>query len=200
MDYNIGNVTSGPDAALVMLAFLQADVKVTNSEYRRELSTLGQELHFIRDINCNGLRTSQDRGELETDGHQASCFSAPLRDIQPVADLYWPGNGADVAAVQRVAQELRDIAAHLEHSVVARATQSLSNNISNSPSDTWKAHLSQEVDRVMRQGVNLNDIPQERVMVALTFTLVRGVCETTPRVLRKLFDMALQYIRAGGAR
>lgn len=64
----------------------------------------------------------------------------------------------------------------------------------------WEDHLSLEVDRVMRQGVSLKDLAQEQVMVALTLTLVKGVCEQAPRLLRNLFNTALQYIshaRAG---
>ncbi|KAM9351830.1 BH3 interacting domain death agonist [Symphorus nematophorus] len=198
---NLGNVTSGQDAALVILAFLQADCNVINPEYRKELSILGQEIIHARDINCNGLKKDPlDDGDLETDGHLPSCVSPSLHGIQPSVDLQRPGNHADVAALQRVAEELRDIAARLEHSVVAHATQNLSRNISNSPSEEWKAHLSWEVDRVMRQGMNLNDIPQERVIVALTLTLVKGVCERAPRLLRNLFDMALQYISPVKAR
>lgn len=45
------------------------------------------------------------------------------------------GNRAEAAALQQVAEELREIAAQLEHNVVARATQNLSRNMSSSPSD-----------------------------------------------------------------
>ena len=53
---------------------------------------------------------------------------------------------------------------------------------------------------MMRQGVGLEHLPQERVFVALTLTLVRGVCEQAPRLLRNLFHTALQYISPTRAR
>ena len=92
MDIYHGNVTGGQDAALVMLAFLQADCEVTK-EYEKELSTLGQEIQLTRDINYNALREDyQDVvGDLETDGHQASYTANSLHDIQPSVDLQWPG-------------------------------------------------------------------------------------------------------------
>lgn len=45
------------------------------------------------------------------------------------------GNHGDAAALQQVAEALRDIAAQLEHNVVAQATQNLSRNIMTSPCD-----------------------------------------------------------------
>lgn len=58
----------------------------------------------------------------------------------------------------------------------------------------WKDHLRQEVEKLLRQGVILEQLPQERVIVALTLTLVKGVCEQAPRLLRNIFYTALHYI------
>lgn len=52
----------------------------------------------------------------------------------------------------------------------------------------------------MRQGVGLRDLAQEKVVVALTLTLVKGVCEKAPQLLRNLFNVALQYVSMGGNR
>ncbi|TMS05232.1 hypothetical protein E3U43_004482 [Larimichthys crocea] len=137
-------------------------------------------------------------GCLETDGHLSSSITAALHDIQPSVELRPQGNHAGAAAIQQVAEGLRDIAAQLEHDVVARATQNLSRNLSNSPSAQWGEHIIQEVNRVMRQGVvGLQHVPQEQVIVALTLTLVKGVCEQAPRLLRILFNVALQCISWG---
>lgn len=45
------------------------------------------------------------------------------------------GNNVDAAALQRIAEELREIADQLEHNVVAQAAQNLRRNISSSPSE-----------------------------------------------------------------
>lgn len=58
----------------------------------------------------------------------------------------------------------------------------------------WRHHLNWEVERVMRAVVGLEYLPQERVIVALTLTLVKGVCQQAPQLLRNLFYTALQYI------
>ncbi|XP_044049388.1 BH3 interacting domain death agonist [Siniperca chuatsi] len=196
---DLGNLTSCQNAALVILAFLQADCR--NSEYGKELLSLGQEINLTWDISCNGPRKNAlDDGELETDGHPAICKAPSLEDIQPSVELQRPWNHAEAAALQQVAEGLREIAAQLEHNVVAQATQNLSRNISNSPSEQWKDHLTWEVDRVIRQGVGLEHLPQERVIMALTLTLVKGVCEQAPRLLRNLFNTALQYISLPMAR
>ncbi|XP_049429352.1 BH3 interacting domain death agonist isoform X2 [Epinephelus fuscoguttatus] len=196
---DLGSLTSGQNAALLIFAFLQADCR--SSEYEEELFSLGKDLHLTRDINFNGPRKDVlDDGDLETDGHLCSCIApADIHDIQPSPELQWPRNQAEAAAIQQVAEGLREIADQIEHNVVARATQNLSKNIFTSPSE-WKDHLTQEVVRVMRQGVGLEHLPQERVMMALTLTLVKGVCEQAPRLLRTLFNTALQYVSSGRAR
>lgn len=58
----------------------------------------------------------------------------------------------------------------------------------------WKAHLSVEVEWVVKQS-RVFDLPQEMVMMALALTLVKGVCERTPRMLRSLFQTTLQYLQ-----
>uniref|UniRef100_A0A3Q3KU67 BH3-interacting domain death agonist n=1 Tax=Mastacembelus armatus TaxID=205130 RepID=A0A3Q3KU67_9TELE len=60
----------------------------------------------------------------------------------------------------------------------------------------WMNLLTGQVEWVMRQGVGLDHLPQERVIVALTLTLVKGVCEYFPQLLRNLFYTALQFIRS----
>lgn len=64
----------------------------------------------------------------------------------------------------------------------------------------WEGHLFREVSRVMRHSVTLKDVAQEHITVALTLTLVKGVCEQTPRLLRSLFTTTLHYIVHSRAR
>ncbi|XP_070687322.1 BH3 interacting domain death agonist [Pempheris klunzingeri] len=196
---DLGNLISGENAALVCLVFLQADC--SNAEYRKGLLSLGKDMHLTRDINCNGAGTDAlDDGDLETDGYMPSCTSAFPNDFLPVVDLQGLRNHEEAAALQQVAEDLRQIAALLEHNAVARATHNLSRNISTSRYDQWKDHLTQEVERVMSQGVGLEHLHRERVIMALTLTLVKSVCEQTPRLLRRLFNIALQYLNPGRAR
>ncbi|XP_036962697.1 BH3 interacting domain death agonist isoform X2 [Acanthopagrus latus] len=175
---DLGNLRIDQNAALVIFTFLQADCG--DSEYGEELRSLGQEINPNRDINCRGFgEDSSEDGYLES-------------DIQPSVGL--PGNHAEVLV--QIAQELREIAAQLEHSVVAQATQNLSRNINASHStQEWGNYLSTEVERVLRQGLSLNDLPQEHVILALSLTLVKGVCKQAPHLLKNLFNTALQYIR-----
>ncbi|KAM6927151.1 BH3 interacting domain death agonist [Lycodopsis pacificus] len=182
---DLGDLTSGQDVALVILSFLQADCGT--SEYGKELLSLEKDFNLTRDINLNGPRS--DDGDLETDGHVcSSVITAAL------------GNRAETAEIQQLAEGLRGIAEQLQHNVVAEAMQNLSRNISASPSEQWKDHLWWEVDRAMRLGVGLEHLPQQRVIIALTLTLVKGVCERAPRLLRNLFDTVLQYFSPARAR
>ncbi|XP_058502101.1 BH3 interacting domain death agonist isoform X2 [Solea solea] len=181
------SVTSEQSTALVILAFLQSDCR--NCDYRDELVSLGKDFNYTRDINCNGH--FMDDGDLETDGHLPS--SVFQNDILPVVELQRPRNHEAAESLHQVAEELREIAAQIEHNIVAQATRNLRDNISTSPTD-WKNHLEVEVKQLMRQGVGLEHLPQERVLIALTLTLVRGVCEQVPVLLRNLFNAARQYI------
>ncbi|KAM7396389.1 hypothetical protein PAMP_019433 [Pampus punctatissimus] len=182
------NYIIGQNAHLVILTFLQADSRVSN--YDDELCSLGKDLN----LSCNSWVETEDDGGLETDGYLPGRASASLDDIQPSVQLHQPENQAEAAAIQEVAAELREIAAQFEDHIMVHATQNLRKNIISSPYQDWKKHLSQEVDKVMRHGVGLEHLPQERIMVALTLTLVKRVCQETPVLLRCLFSVALQYI------
>ncbi|KAM8891085.1 BH3 interacting domain death agonist isoform 2-T2 [Spinachia spinachia] len=180
--------------ALVAWAFLQADC--ASPGYGRELESLSEDLRLSGNIELGGpARDAPGDGDLETDGHMSRCMTAAPGDIQPSVELQWP----HAEDLQQIAQGLRDIADLFKHNVVAEATDNLGRNISVSPSE-WKDHLTWEVERVMRRGVGLENLPQERVAVALALTLVRGVCEQAPRLLRNLFGAVLQYFKPAQSR
>lgn len=83
---NPGDLTSGQNAAaLVMLAFLQADCRT--SEYEKELLSLCKDLNLTRDID---FKDALEDGDIETDGHLPSRITATLDDIQPSLELQWP--------------------------------------------------------------------------------------------------------------
>ncbi|XP_069018655.1 BH3 interacting domain death agonist isoform X2 [Embiotoca jacksoni] len=194
---DLEQLTRGPNAALVIFSFLQADCR--NPHYSKELLSLGKDLDFTPDINCKGPRIhSLDDGYLETDGH-LPIRQMILSDIQPSVELQWPRDHVEAATIREVALGLREIATRLEDSIVSRATQNLRRNILAS-SYECKRHLAGEVERLMNRGVGLEHLPQERVMVVLTLTLVKGVCEQAPQLLRTLFAAALEYIRRTGTR
>lgn len=194
---DLRGLTRGQNAALVF-AFLQADC--TDFDYRKELLSLAEELNLFQGIRNNGPRPDfMEDGFLETDGHLPCGITGSLGDILPSVDQ-WPRDRMEAAAFLQVAEGLRDIAAQLEQDVVARGIRNLNSHISVSPSEQWNHHLVREVERAMRQGVGLDHLPQERVLMALTLTLVRGVCVQAPRLLRSLFSAALHLISPAGAR
>ncbi|XP_077938127.1 BH3-interacting domain death agonist [Gasterosteus aculeatus] len=183
------------NAALVALAFLQADC--ASPGYGKALNSLREDVLRSRRIDLGGpAGDAPGDGDLETDGHPSSrCITADLGNIMPSVELQLPQ-----ADLHQIAQGLRDIADQFELNVVAEATGNLGRNISASPSEQWKDHLTWEVERAMRRGVGLEHLPQERVAAALALTLVRGVCEQTPRLLRDLFSAVLQYFTPAGRR
>lgn len=84
-----GCLPGSQNAAFVVMAFLQADCRLSenNSEYCSELLSLGKELNLARDFNYNGPGSND--GNLETDGHFPSRIPVNLHDIQPF-ELEWP--------------------------------------------------------------------------------------------------------------
>lgn len=83
------NMSGGQNTALVIFAFLQAGS--SNSEYNKELLSLGSGINLNRDINFNGSRIdTQEEGDLETDGHPMSSPLRSFNDLRPSADLEWP--------------------------------------------------------------------------------------------------------------
>ncbi|CAL8355476.1 unnamed protein product [Lota lota] len=180
---------SGVHNALVFLSFLgQTDCK--SLALQQELDSLGRDLAVTKDYNSNSPY-KWDRGELETDGHIPSNTRALLEELQPQVEL--PANQINAEDLGELTATLREIADQFEQSVLRRATASLAKKLDNSTTNMWTAHLTLEVEWVVKNSRGL-DLPQERVMMALALTLVKGVCERTPRLLRNLFATTLQYL------
>ncbi|XP_077424165.1 BH3 interacting domain death agonist isoform X2 [Vanacampus margaritifer] len=182
---------SEQNATLVLLSFLQADC--SNAQYNTAVNSLGKELKKTWRSSCE-----EEFGVIECDSYLPTTIGS-FDDIEPPVEHYWPGGEGEVRALQEVAAKLREIATQLEQSVVDQAARNLRRNVMSSPSE-WLDLLKNEVQRAMVQGVGLQHLAQERVMVALSLTLVKQVCEHTPQLLRDLFDTALQYIRRPRAR
>ncbi|KAJ3597188.1 hypothetical protein NHX12_003588 [Muraenolepis orangiensis] len=171
--------------ALIFLSFLgQSDCK--NSELQHELQSLSRDLSKLND------------GEIQCDGHSNMAWASGnisdlVGDIHPRVELPSLGNQVDAEALRAVTLELREIADLFERSVLARATESFANKLCNSTINMWKAHLTLEVEWIVKHSQR-SDLPQERVMMALALTLVKGVCVKTPQWLRSLFDTTMQYL------
>ncbi|XP_056138515.1 BH3 interacting domain death agonist [Lampris incognitus] len=181
---------------LVLLSFLhQADC---GADLRREVDSLGKELNFTRgDAPC--IDPAVGDGELQTDGHTPSSIKMLSGGFQPQFEQQQrPINPNEAQALQAVTAELRAIADQLEERVVTQASRNLARNLSNAPVFWWIAHLTLEVEWVLKQGLfcGLENLPQEQVIMALTLSLVKGVCDKAPQLLRNLFNTALQYINS----
>ncbi|XP_072770011.1 BH3 interacting domain death agonist [Nerophis lumbriciformis] len=180
-------LSSEQNAALVVLSFLHADCG--NDEFGQAVVSLGKEL-------TNTWATCRDDdGALEIDGHLPSnSIAAFIDDIEPLVELNWPGGHDEVAALQEVAARLRQISDQFQQHVVDQAARNLHRSIMSTPSDQWLDLLTVEVQRVMRQGVGLEQLPQEKVIMALSLTLVKQVCKHAPRLLGSLFRVALRCV------
>ncbi|XP_063052128.1 BH3 interacting domain death agonist [Engraulis encrasicolus] len=180
---------------LVFLTFLQ-ETGCRNQELKQELLDLETEWKCLQDVNSNGVPSAftdeDDEGELQTDGHSPiPCLRALVQDRPqvrvppPVVPLYDP-------AVRDVARELVHIADQLEDSVMARTTDNLLRSLQKTNYLQWGHHLSHAVDQVhgaLQHSGSLDSLPQERVLLALSLSLIKGVCERTPSLLRDLFHI-----------
>lgn len=85
---------------------------------------------------------------------------------------------------------------------MAQAAENLTKKLQKYSIGRWKHHLALEVEWVKKQGLGpvLDYLPQEKVIMALTLTLVKGVCERAPLLLRNLFSAAVQFINPTVAR
>ncbi|XP_061532890.1 BH3-interacting domain death agonist-like isoform X1 [Phycodurus eques] len=186
---DLTKLASEQNATLVVLSFLQPDCGVSNVQYNKAICSLGKDLTETWMSSCE-----EEYGVIECDGNLPGNIAGSIDDIEPLVELYWPGGEAEARTLQQIAARLREIAAQLEQSVVDQAAQNLRRNVMSSPSEQWLDLLKSEVQRAMMQGVGLEQLPQERVIVALSLTLVKQVCEHTPQLLRDLFNTALQYV------
>ncbi|XP_019749542.1 BH3 interacting domain death agonist [Hippocampus comes] len=190
---DLTKLASEQNATLVVLSFLQADC--SNVQYNKAVYSLGKELTETWRNSCE-----DNDGVIECDCNLPGTIEGSIADIEPLVELYWPGGVGEARALQVVAAQLREIAAQLEQNVVDQSARNLHNNVMSSPSEQWLELLKSEVHRAMMQGVGLDQLPRERVIMALSLTLVKQVCEHTPQLLRDLFNTALQYISPTRAR
>uniref|UniRef100_A0A3Q3VJ22 BH3-interacting domain death agonist n=1 Tax=Mola mola TaxID=94237 RepID=A0A3Q3VJ22_MOLML len=181
----LGNLASGQNTALLVLTFLQADCG--NAEYRKEILSLGQEINLTWDINWNSFREDKD---LETDGHLSTCVTGFGFGVEPSLELQQPGECSTKNILYTKLCAIGDVRVFSLCTVLSPCLR---------PLQEWIDHLSWEVNRLMGQNVTFKDLAQEQVIVALTLTLVKGVCKHTPQLLRNLFNTALRTLNRKGS-
>ncbi|XP_058243570.1 BH3 interacting domain death agonist [Hemibagrus wyckioides] len=180
-----------PSTPLLLLSFLQQSPSLP-CELQRELENLHCEL---RSAAHKGLKDDieypEDHdfgiecdGELQTDGHS---FHRGLHDL-PQADLVLPVHN-EVLMVREVAAELIRMADEFNEIVVSQAAECLAKKLSNSSEEGWWNCLAQGVDGLLKE---MPGVHTERMVMALTFSLVKAVCERTPRLLRGLYNTMTQ--------
>ncbi|TSX17019.1 BH3-interacting domain death agonist [Bagarius yarrelli] len=190
------DVHSVPQTPLLFLTFLQQSPGL-NCELQREVDKLHSEVK-LRSVSSGGFREYIDYprcysfdsniecdGELQTDGH--SLYLGQLHDV-PQVELVLPVPG-EAQAVREMAEELIRMADEFNQRIVSQAAEHLTRTLSNSSTEHWSSCLSHGIEGL------LNDVPgvhTERIVMALTFSLVKAVCERAPRFLRGLCNTVTQ--------
>ncbi|KAF4091561.1 hypothetical protein AMELA_G00038310 [Ameiurus melas] len=111
-----------------------------------------------------------------------------LHDV-PQVELVFPVFD-EAHAVQEVAAELVRMADELNHILVSQAADHLTKELRNSSQMNWWSCLSQGVDSLLK---DVPGVHSERMVMALTFSLARAVCERAPRLLRDLCNTMMQH-------
>ncbi|XP_062860696.1 BH3 interacting domain death agonist [Trichomycterus rosablanca] len=179
MDINM-NIDCLSQTSLVFLTFLQQSPCV-NNELQREVDYLNHK------IKLHGLGLDSDietDGLLETDGH--SINRSLLLDFAPQAEYALP----EAQAVSEVAAELVRIADDFNDSIVSQAAERLNKKLRNASKLSWLDYLSEGVDSVLTEVQGGHN---DRIVMAVTFSLVKAVCERTPRYLCDLCNVLMRY-------
>ncbi|XP_068507255.1 BH3 interacting domain death agonist [Syngnathus scovelli] len=188
---DLTKLASEQNAALVVLSFLQADC--IDVQYNKAVCSLGSELRKTWS-SCE-----EDDGVIESDGYLPISNADLIAGMEPGVEHYWPGGEGEVRNLQEIAARLREIAAQFHQNVVDEAAQNLRRNILSSPSEQWLDLLKSEVQRAMMMA-GLDQMPQERAILALGLTLMKQVCVLSPQLLQDLFNTALRYVSLPRAR
>ncbi|XP_017547623.1 BH3 interacting domain death agonist [Pygocentrus nattereri] len=184
--------------SLVFLTFLD-QTPCQNKDLEKELHRLGYDLKLTTDSGGtkyahHGLvdLSIECDGELETDGNIPTNPRDFLQGVLPEVHLALPVNPEEAQAVREVAAELIRIADELNLMIVSRAAEGLARKLNSTSSlESWHILLVQSVDNLLKE---VPGVHTEQVVMALTFSLVKAVCEHTPPLLRGLYNVVMQYI------
>ncbi|XP_072551282.1 BH3 interacting domain death agonist [Salminus brasiliensis] len=201
MDVDVNeNTGTFSQASLLLLSFLH-QTPSQNPEFERELNQLTCDVNLGADpcvyscgIDCSDHSVVDTDiecdGELETDGHAPSNPRNLLQDVLPQVHFDLPVNAG---VIRQVAAELIIIADDLNQAIMSQAAESLAKDLTRTSSlQKWQDLLGQSVAELL-----LNYMPgahNEQVAMALTFSLVKAVCEHAPPLLRGLYSLLMQYI------
>ncbi|XP_027017065.1 BH3 interacting domain death agonist [Tachysurus fulvidraco] len=190
------DIHSSTKTPLLFLTFLQQSPDLSR-ELQKELEDLQCDVKLRRNPAQRGLNDhilySQDHdfdygiecdGELQTDGHSfPRCLLNDVpQDVLAVTD--------EDHVVTEVAAELIRMADEFNRRMVSEAAERLTEKLNNSSPEDWWSFLNQGVDGLLGQVPGSHT---ERVVMALTFSLVKAACEHTPSMLRDLYNTITQY-------
>ncbi|CAM4581663.1 unnamed protein product [Leuciscus chuanchicus] len=96
-------------------------------------------------------------------------------------------------AAREMAAELIRIADLLEQRVLYQAAETLTKKLDTCDPQLWSRHLSDGVQGLLHQVAGAKEFKKELVEMALTFVLMKTVCERVPRFLSKLYGTVVQY-------
>ncbi|XP_060734597.1 BH3 interacting domain death agonist [Tachysurus vachellii] len=192
------DIHSSTKTPLLFLTFLQQSPDLS-SELQRELEDLQCDVNLRRNPAQRGLNDhivySQDHvfdcdiecdGELQTDGHP---FHRCLLNDVPQDDLVLAVPDED-HVVMELAAELIRMADEFNRMMVSEAAERLTKKLNKSSPEGWWSFLDQGVKGLLRQVPGSDT---DRVVMALTFSLMKAVCEHTPSLLRDLYNTITQY-------
>ncbi|XP_051512410.1 BH3 interacting domain death agonist [Myxocyprinus asiaticus] len=187
MDCN-ENFDRFPQTSLILLSFFKQK-GCQNNDLKRELDDLDEKLKLP--TNHNYIESD---GELQTDGHIFSIsYRDLLQDLQHEVQPQLPENAEEAQAAREMAAELIRIADLLEHRALSRAADSLTKKLNASSMQCWSNHLSEGVQSLLQQVSGAKEFKKELVEMAVTFALMKTVCEHVPHFLFHLYGTVVQY-------
>ncbi|KAG1944900.1 BH3 interacting domain death agonist [Pimephales promelas] len=92
-----------------------------------------------------------------------------------------------------MAAELIRIADLLEQRVLFQAAETLTKKLDKCETRLWSRHLSDGVQGLLHHVTGAKEFKKELVEMALTFVLMKTVCERVPCFLSSLYSAVVQY-------
>ncbi|KAK7152113.1 hypothetical protein R3I94_008446 [Phoxinus phoxinus] len=104
-----------------------------------------------------------------------------------------PVDAEQARAAREMAAELIRIADLLEQRVLFQAAETLTKKLDTCDARLWSRHLSDGVQGLLHQVAGAKEFKKELVEMALTFVLMKTVCERVPRYLFRLYGTVVQF-------
>ncbi|XP_056112551.1 BH3 interacting domain death agonist [Rhinichthys klamathensis goyatoka] len=182
MDRN-RKIDNFPHCSLLLLSFFEQK-GCQNSELKRELD----------DLDLSDHNYIESDGDLQTDGHSSSVtYRDLLHELQNQVQPQLPVDAEQAQAAREMAAELIRIADLLEQRVLFQAAETLTKKLDSCDTQLWSRHLSDGVQGLLHQVAGAKEFKKELVEMALTFVLMKTVCERVPCFLFRLYGTVVQY-------